>query len=431
MKKAIFFLLLIIQLAPVAFSQVQRFPKPDFESGYEQPVPTQPAPRAAVWDYIDILVLISAMSLITWFILKKRSRRSVFWVMIFSLLYFGFFKKGCVCSVGSVQNMVLALFDSAYAIPITVVAFFSIPLIFALFFGRTFCAGVCPLGALQDIVGLKPLKTPAWLNQVLGIVPYIYLGLAVLFAATGAGFIICRYDPFVGIFRFGMNSNMFIWGIIVLGTGVFIARPYCRFLCPYSVLLRWMSLLSRHHLTITPTECINCHLCSESCPYDAIAGPSSEKYPGNVTTEKWKLGVMIVAIPIVMIISGWALSQLSVAFSRSHYVVKTAEQIRLEDTGQVNYTTDASEAFRGTGEPTSGLYARASKVQTQFKLGTWLLGAFLALVIMIKIINFYIWKHRDGYTPDKAFCVSCARCVDYCPVEHERLAELKGVNLIE
>ena len=36
-------------------------------------------------------------------------------------------------------------------------------------------------------------------------------------------------------------------GGILLVSGVFIARPYCRFLCPYGILLRWASLFSRWH----------------------------------------------------------------------------------------------------------------------------------------------------------------------------------------
>ena len=38
------------------------------------------------------------------------------------------------------------------AVPLAVVAFFALPLVFALFFGRTFCAAVCPLGAVQELV---------------------------------------------------------------------------------------------------------------------------------------------------------------------------------------------------------------------------------------------------------------------------------------
>ena len=87
--------------------------------------------------------------------------------------------------MGSLQNVAYAFFESSYAIPITALAFFVLPLLFALFFGRTFCTAVCPLGGIQDLVVLKPVNVPRWLAHILSIIPYIYLGLAVLFASAG------------------------------------------------------------------------------------------------------------------------------------------------------------------------------------------------------------------------------------------------------
>ena len=50
------------------------------------------------------------------------------------------------------------------------------------------------------------------LKSVLASVPFIYLALAVLFAATNSQFLICRYDPFVGIFRLDAPYTMIIFG---------------------------------------------------------------------------------------------------------------------------------------------------------------------------------------------------------------------------
>ncbi|MCJ7812568.1 4Fe-4S binding protein, partial [bacterium] len=196
-KWATFFLLciLIYSIPYQLFSQIQRFPKPEFESGYVVPTPTTPHPRQDIYEYLDVAVLIIALSLASYLALKKRSRNGIFLLTLFSLLYFGFWRKGCVCAIGSIQNISMAVFDHTYIIPITVIAFFTIPLLFTLFFGRTFCAAVCPLGMIQDVVILKPMKIPPWLQKVLGFIPHIYLGLAVLLAAYGADFIICRYDP--------------------------------------------------------------------------------------------------------------------------------------------------------------------------------------------------------------------------------------------
>ena len=214
-----------------AEAQQQRFPKPEFETGYEQPDPETPEPRSLSLSYLDVLVLLAVLSLSTWFALKRRSRRGLFWLSVFSLVYFGFYREGCICAIGSVQNVALNLADPGYAISISALAFFLLPLLFTLLFGRTFCASACPLGVIQDLVIIKPISISYRTRKILGLFPYLYLSLAVLYAVTGTDFIICRYDPFVGIFRMDAEFHMIVLGISFLLMGMFVGRPYCRFLC--------------------------------------------------------------------------------------------------------------------------------------------------------------------------------------------------------
>jgi polyferredoxin len=108
-------------------------------------------------------------------------------------------------------------------------------------------------------------------------VPYVYLGLAVLLAATNSLFVICRYDPFVGLFRLGGPVHMLIAGIVVLGISTFIGRPYCRFVCPYGVLLGACASVAPRGVSTTPDECVVCGLCEEACPFDCIGKPTVEK----------------------------------------------------------------------------------------------------------------------------------------------------------
>lgn len=90
------------------------------------------------------------------------------------LLTLDFIAKDIICSIGSIQNVALSFSDPNYAISVTALLFFVLPLGFTLFFGRTFCAGACPLGAIQDVVIMKPLSLPKWLNKTLGLIP-IYI----------------------------------------------------------------------------------------------------------------------------------------------------------------------------------------------------------------------------------------------------------------
>ena len=202
-----------------------RFPPPDFEGGHKLPVTTTPPARAVFFQYLDVAVLAACLGLGTWLVYKPRSRKGLMALSIFSVLYFGFWRKGCICAIGSLQNVALGLCDRGYAVPLTVTAFFVLPLVFALFAGRTFCAAVCPHGALQDLVLLKPLKVPSWLEQALSVLPYIYLGAGVLFAATGSAFIICQYDPFVPIFRMSGRSLMVLSGVALLLLGRLCRSP--------------------------------------------------------------------------------------------------------------------------------------------------------------------------------------------------------------
>jgi len=265
-----------VLLLAAAASGVQRFPPPDFESGYEIPTMTQPHPAQTWRELADVGVLAAALALASYLAVWKRSRRSLAWLSVFSLVYFGFYRRGCICPVGSVQNVTLSLFGSGYVLPVTVAFFFALPLAFALLFGRVFCGAVCPLGAVQDVVLVKPVRVPKVLGQVLGMVPYVYLGLAVLFAATGTMFIICRYDPFVGFFRLSGTVPMLALGGVFLLTSTVVGRPYCRFLCPYSVLLSLCSRFAWRRVSITPDVCVQCSLCEDACPFDAILTPTPE-----------------------------------------------------------------------------------------------------------------------------------------------------------
>jgi len=247
-------------------SALERFPPPEFETDYERPTTTTPHPRQGVWEYVDAGVLIVTLALAACVILRWRNRKAVFTLMVFSLVYFGFFRQGCVCPIGAIQNVTLTGFDAEYVVPIAVLVFFAAPLVFTLFFGRAFCGAVCPLGAIQDVVLIRPVKVPGWLESALRLLAYTYLGAAVLFAATGSAFIICRYDPFVGFFRLSGNWNILVLGAALLLVGLFVGRPYCRFLCPYGIILRHFSRLSRWRVSITPTECVKCRLCEDACP---------------------------------------------------------------------------------------------------------------------------------------------------------------------
>lgn len=407
-------ILLFTVVQSFAADAKQRFPKPEFDTGYAHPQTTAPSARLLFLEYMDILVLLVVLSLVTWFVLKKRSRNGVFWTSVFSLLYFGFYREGCICSIGSIQNVVLGIFDPTYAIPLTALLFFLLPLLFALFFGRVFCGGACPLGAIQDMVAIKPIELPKWIQKVLGLIPYLYLGLALLYVATKSEFIICRYDPFVGFFRLDAPFNMLVLGVLFLVVGVFVARPYCRFFCPYGVLLGWMSKFSSKHMTITPSACIQCKLCANSCPFGVIDEPVVET--GKRRSNVNRLMTYFVILPLWIGIGGFAGSMMHVPLSRFNETVYMAEQI--VENPEVKNDPDNIDVrtFMSSGKSTEQLVIEADAIRHQFYIGGWILGGFMGLVIGTSLIGLSTFRKREDWEPNKTNCLSCARCMDYCPV---------------
>jgi NosR/NirI family transcriptional regulator, nitrous oxide reductase regulator len=411
-------LVLTLLLSGLAVSgQQQRFPKPEFESGYTQPEPITPAPRSNAMEYIDTLVLLAALSLLSWLAIKKRSRQGILWISIFTLLYFGFYRDGCICPVGSLQDVVLALTHQGYTIPITVLLFFLLPLAFSIFFGRVFCAGACPLGAIQDLVIIKNVPLPFWLRKTLGIIPYVYLALAVMFAATGTDFIICRYDPFVGIFRMDAPWLMIILGISFLLMGLFIGRPYCRFLCPYGVLLRWTSGVSRWHLSITPSQCIRCKLCTTSCPFDAIDYPTDPKVIKGSREGARRFLLYAVLIPVWILAGAFTGYKAHLWLSKANPDVYLAELLISHPEIKNDPDNIDVQTFLSSGKTMDTLVKESLLIQKKFLWGSTAMGAFIGLVIGMMLLNLVTFRRNTDYKPDRGDCFSCGRCLDYCPVK--------------
>ncbi len=241
--------------------------------GYKTPAVQKPRPRDYWLQVLDVGLLAAAMATSIWLVLKRRSRKWVNALTIGSLAYFGFYREGCVCPIGSIQNVAAAVVDPRYSIPMVVIAAFVLPLVVAVFYGRAFCGGVCALGAIQELVLIRPIQVPRRVDKILGLFKYGYLGLAILLAvqpALGRDFVICRFDPFVGFFRRTGAPHMLMLGGAFLLVGMFVGRPYCRYVCPYGGLLTWFTRLARRGVTVTPDEELDCGLCNEACPYGAI-----------------------------------------------------------------------------------------------------------------------------------------------------------------
>jgi len=406
----------LFAVAAPAFG-VERFPPPDFTGGHALPETSVAVaePRGLGW--IDVAALTVGLALASWISLKLRSRAALVVLSLASLAYFGFWRRGCVCAIGSVQNVALGIADPGYAVPLAVIAFFALPLVVALIWGRGFCAGVCPHGAIQDLVLVKPLKVPRWLDEMLRLIPWLYLALAVLFAATGGAFIICKYDPFVGIFRLAGPRSMLLVGAGFLVLSLFVGRPYCRYLCPYGALLGLLARASKWRPTVTPDTCTRCRLCESSCPFGALNQPSPE-HPDPVAGGRRRILLVAVAVPLAAVVFGWLGGRAGLAAMSLHPQGRLAALVVLDERGDLPAPPpDELVAFRHGGADKQAVYAAAVGLESRFLLLGRVLGAAFGVVVALKLMRIFHPAASPDYETDRGRCVSCARCFAACPYE--------------
>ena len=402
-------------LAGLPASAASRFPKPDFETDYVADKVPNPAPDFAVSPLMDVLILAAALCVAVFLIRKVRNRR---WILFFGLIclgWFGFIRNGCFCPVGTIQNVALSL-SAGVRLPLAVALFFALPLIFALLFGRVFCSVVCPLGALQEFFVVKPLRVPKALDAVLRIVPLIVLCLGVVCVINGAGYLICRTDPFVGLFRQSAALPMLLTGMGVLLVGSVVARPYCRYFCPYGVLLEFCSSLSWKPVEITTGDCVNCRLCVGMCPVGAIDAPRptlSDKVRGRQFKQ---FVYLLVFLPMIIAFGTGTGYLAGPGVARLHpHNIMVENWINTDEKDHDLYP--AIEAFKRNGGDLSEAELVADEIVSGFRRDCMWSGAFIGLILGLRLLSLSKLQGRKVHQTNGARCVACGRCFAVCPAE--------------
>lgn len=260
----------------------------------DQWVPREYLPLPEWLVYIDLSVLLILMMAGYWFVAKRKPALRLTWLAIVTLAYLGILRGGCICPMGLTTNLVMGII-LPYSISLVGLVLFVAPLVIALLRGRVFCTAGCPLGAIQHLVYKKKnsVKLPYQVNRFVKWIPVLVLIATIYFGITGTLYLGCELDPYKPLFFTGkawfeqgiaavagipmepkllLGFGLFGWIylLVTLVLGYWIERPFCRLLCPYSVLLGLFSLLSWKPRTIDIAKCTSCSLCVKACPTQAI-----------------------------------------------------------------------------------------------------------------------------------------------------------------
>ncbi|MCH5230423.1 MAG: 4Fe-4S binding protein [Muribaculaceae bacterium] len=167
--------------------------------------------------------------------------------------------------------------------------------VITLFIGRFYCATVCPVGTLQDIMSkgrklIKPLNKP-FSYRPGSKMRYYILGAYIFCIIAGVAAVPFWIEPW-SIFRnicgdIHPSAEKFEWiragvGVasgIVAGVVSFIlllvvalltGRGFCTDICPVGTALGCLSTYTLYHIEIDPDKCINCMRCEDICPSQCI-----------------------------------------------------------------------------------------------------------------------------------------------------------------
>ncbi len=407
-------------------AQESRFPKPEFESGHI--VPHHPDPALLLsWlaPLADVAILLALLLLTAWLVLVRRSRR---WIMLAALLagigWFGFVRRGCVCPVGGIQNVAEALMQG-WGLPLGVTLIVLLPVLASLLFGRVFCATLCPLGALQELGTLHPVRVPRPIDYALRFIPVIFLAVALTLAMNGGGYAICVSDPYVVLYRLGGTWPSWVVLLVVLAIGAFVARPFCRYCCPYGLILGWAARLGWRTAKITPTECIRCRLCERVCPVDAILPPTKPDPRGVQPDERRAVLLHLLLLPMLAALFAWAGLHIGGRLSIRHPDVLLLAAIDNPALAEDVYIALRVEGFREMAGDEAALRRTVARRIADFRRTGAVMAGLVGWLLGWRLLALWRRSPRRDFTIDAARCVNCGRCFEACPQGRRCQAEAR------
>lgn len=158
---------------------------------------------------------------------KGKMTRAIAYLFLFVTAFFGFLIFAPMAPyqlqlavAGDVQDLGISIF--------VVIGFSTLGMILTFVTGRIFCAQVCPIGAVQELIYTDPryITSPAQ-KTIIMVIRFIYF---VAFVVSGFLFSVALLR-FFGIREFiylDFNSTFFTVFVLLIAISLFFYRPLCR-----------------------------------------------------------------------------------------------------------------------------------------------------------------------------------------------------------
>ena len=139
--------------------------------------------------------------------------------------------------------------------------------------GRVFCGVFCPLGVAQELVSKIPVPkvtVPRSLDRGLRYLKYVLalLVVALIIEATGVWTglpLMEKVWSFLTMHTGGVRIARLVSIPVFLIIALFVARAWCKYLCPLGT---WISPFNRFSwlgLRHDPEKCVACGVCDRKC----------------------------------------------------------------------------------------------------------------------------------------------------------------------
>ena len=142
-------------------------------------------------------------------------------------------------------------------------------LIMPLLFGRLYCSALCPLGILQEFIGIFKKKNSGMQKNLF----FKYIIAAIVFGslAGGTAYILRLAEPYTyfgSAFTFAALGIIAVIAIIAI---IFIKdRFFCTNICPVGTVLGLISKFSVNRIYLQKDTCTSCGICGNICPSGCI-----------------------------------------------------------------------------------------------------------------------------------------------------------------